>query len=187
VTNTLYYGDNLDVLRRHVRGESVDLVYLDPPFSPNANYNILFEEHGEKAAAQVEAFSDTWEWNTDARLAYEEIVSRGETADPMRAFRTMIPGSDMLAYHGRRSRIEASPADALTALERGATSLARASTFWSQEISSASGRSLRAALIARSEAFLKIRCAEGSRSLEYVAASCLYFGCSDSLAMRAAS
>ena len=51
--NVLYYGDNLDVLRRHVRDESVDLVYLDPPFNSNANYNILFEEHGEKAAAQV--------------------------------------------------------------------------------------------------------------------------------------
>jgi site-specific DNA-methyltransferase (adenine-specific) len=50
--NTLYYGDNLDVLRRHVRDETVDLVYLDPPFKSNADYNILFTEHGEKAAAQ---------------------------------------------------------------------------------------------------------------------------------------
>lgn len=70
--NTLYYGDNLDVLRRHVRDESVDLVYLDPPFKSNADYNVLFEEHGEKAASQVKAFEDTWEWNTEAAAAYEE-------------------------------------------------------------------------------------------------------------------
>ncbi|MEW6226001.1 MAG: site-specific DNA-methyltransferase [Chloroflexota bacterium] len=97
--NTLYYGDNLDVLRRHVKDESVDLVYLDPPFSSNADYNVLFAEHGEKAAAQVQAFSDTWEWNTEARAAYEDVVEAGgHVADTMRAFRTMIPGSDMLAY-----------------------------------------------------------------------------------------
>ncbi len=57
--NTLYCGDNLDVLRRHVKDESVDLVYLDPPFSSTANYNVLFAEHGEKSAAQVRAFEDT--------------------------------------------------------------------------------------------------------------------------------
>jgi site-specific DNA-methyltransferase (adenine-specific) len=99
MTNVLYYGDNLDVLRRHIPDESVDLVYLDPPFNSNADYNILFEEHGEKAAAQVQAFTDTWEWNTEARGAYEEIVEAGGgTADTMRAFRTMLGGSDMLAY-----------------------------------------------------------------------------------------
>jgi DNA modification methylase len=97
--NSLYYGDNLDVLQRHIKDESVDLVYLDPPFNSNANYNVLFEEHGEKAAAQVQAFTDTWEWNTEARLAYESVVERGgKVADAMKAFRTMIPGSDLLAY-----------------------------------------------------------------------------------------
>ena len=71
----------------------MDLVYLDPPFSSNANYNILFEEHGEKAPAQVQAFTDTWEWNTDAREAYESVVEAGgKTADTMRAFRTMLGG-----------------------------------------------------------------------------------------------
>jgi DNA modification methylase len=98
-TNLLYYGDNLDVLRRHVKDESVDLVYLDPPFNSNASYNVLFSEHGEKAAAQVQAFTDTWEWNTESRLAYEEIVeSGGKIADTMHAFRTMLGASDMLAY-----------------------------------------------------------------------------------------
>src|SRR5436309_12494942 len=86
----LYYGDNLDVLRRHVKDETVDLVYLDPPFNSDVNYNVLFNEHGEKSAAQIEAFSDTWEWNTEARAAYEEVVEAGgKTAETMRAFRTM--------------------------------------------------------------------------------------------------
>jgi DNA modification methylase len=97
--NVLYYGDNLDVLRRHVRDESVDLVYLDPPFNSNANYNVLFAEHGEKSAAQVRAFEDTWVWDTTARAAYEETVEAGgKVAEAMRAFRTMLGASDMLAY-----------------------------------------------------------------------------------------
>ena len=98
-TNVLYYGDNLDVLRRHVRDESIDLVYLDPPFNSNANYNVLFAEHGEKAAAQVRAFEDTWVWDTQARLVYEEAIEGGgRVADALRAFRTMLGPSDMLAY-----------------------------------------------------------------------------------------
>ena len=97
--NTLYYGDNLDVLRRHVRDESVDLVYLDPPFNSNADYNVLFSEHGEKSAAQIEAFTDTWEWNTEAAAAYEDVVEQGgEVANAMVAFRTLLGTSDMLAY-----------------------------------------------------------------------------------------
>lgn len=102
--NVLYYGDNLDVLRRHVADASVDLVYLDPPFNSNADYNILFSEHGEKAAAQVRAFTDTWTWDSDARADYEEIVERGGRAsDAMRAFYTLLGGSDMLAYLARMS------------------------------------------------------------------------------------
>ena len=55
--------DNLDILRRYVEDESVDLVYLDPPFNSNADYNVLFaEKSGEKAHAQIKAFEDTWEW-----------------------------------------------------------------------------------------------------------------------------
>ncbi|MEP7378378.1 MAG: DNA methyltransferase [Chloroflexota bacterium] len=97
--NALYYGDNLDVLRRHVPDQSVDLVYLDPPFKSDADYNVLFAEHGEKAAAQVQAFTDTWTWDATARLAYEEVVEAGgKVAEAMRAFRTMLGASDMLAY-----------------------------------------------------------------------------------------
>ena len=65
----LYYGDNLDVLRRHVSDESVDLVYLDPPFKSNQDYNVLFAEHGKKAAAQIKAFEDTWTWDEAAARA----------------------------------------------------------------------------------------------------------------------
>lgn len=72
--NVLYYGDNLDVMRRHVNDETVDLVYLDPPFNSDADYNVLFEEHGERSTAQVRAFTDSWTWDTTARLAYEETV-----------------------------------------------------------------------------------------------------------------
>ena len=60
--NTLYYGDNLGVMREHLPDESVDLVYLDPPFNSNANYNVLFREKtGEESPAQIRAFTDTWE------------------------------------------------------------------------------------------------------------------------------
>lgn len=98
--NTLYYGDNLDVMRRHLKDESVDLVYLDPPFNSNANYNVLFQEHDKtKSTSQVAAFEDTWHWDQTAALAYEETVeSGGRVADVMRAFRTFLGTNDMLAY-----------------------------------------------------------------------------------------
>ena len=65
--NVLYYGDNLEVLRLHVPDESVDLIYLDPPFNSNANYNVLFKKHdGARAASQIQAFEDTWRWDEGA-------------------------------------------------------------------------------------------------------------------------
>lgn len=74
--NLLYYGDNLDVLRRHVKDESVDLVYLDPPFNSNATYNVLFAEHsGEQAASQIKAFGDTWQWDQESARMYFETVA----------------------------------------------------------------------------------------------------------------
>jgi site-specific DNA-methyltransferase (adenine-specific) len=100
VANTLYYGDNLDVLRRHVKDDSVDLVYLDPPFNSNANYNVLFADlDGTRAAAQIRAFEDTWRWDATAAAAYQETVEAGgPVADSLRAFRTFLGSSDMLAY-----------------------------------------------------------------------------------------
>jgi adenine specific DNA methylase Mod len=98
--NLLHYGDNLDVLRRHVESESVDLVYLDPPFNSNANYNVLFAERdGTQAAAQIKAFEDTWCWDDGAARALQEVVeSGGRVAQAMQAFRTFLGDTDMLAY-----------------------------------------------------------------------------------------
>ena len=98
--NQLYYGDNLDVLRLHVADESVDLVYLDPPFNSNANYNVLFAERdGTQAAAQIKAFEDTWRWDEGAARAYADVVEAGgRVSQVMQAFRTFLGESDMLAY-----------------------------------------------------------------------------------------
>jgi len=98
--NTLYYGDNLKILREYVADESVDLVYLDPPFNSNANYNVLFAEHsGEKAASQIRAFEDTWTWSLEAELALEEmIVAGGQVSLAMQAFRKLLSTSNMMAY-----------------------------------------------------------------------------------------
>lgn len=105
--NKLHYGDNLAVLRGegsdrrpYVPSESVDLIYLDPPFNLRQDYNVLFAERdGTRSASQITAFKDSWEWNEDAARAYEEVVERGGAiANAMRAFRTLLVGSDMLAY-----------------------------------------------------------------------------------------
>jgi DNA modification methylase len=98
--NMLYYGDNLDVVKRHIPDASVDLIYLDPPFNSAANYNVLFaEQDGEKAAAQIKAFEDTWRWDQAAARIYQEVVqSGGRIATAMLAFRQLTGDSDMLAY-----------------------------------------------------------------------------------------
>ena len=98
--NLLYYGDNLDILRRHVRDEAVDLVYLDPPFNSNANYNVLFaEKDGSKAASQIQAFSDTWTWTQESEAVFAEMATTGgRVADCLLAFRTFLGECDMLAY-----------------------------------------------------------------------------------------
>lgn len=76
--NHLYYGDNLKVLRESIRDESVDLVYLDPPFNSNAGYNILFKApDGNQSSAQIEAFDDTWHWNDSAEEAFGDVMRGG--------------------------------------------------------------------------------------------------------------
>jgi site-specific DNA-methyltransferase (adenine-specific) len=76
--NKLYYGDNLEVLRLYVKDESVDLVYLDPPFNSRQDYNVLFaEKDGTQSSSQIHAFEDTWEWNPEAMRAYEETAEQG--------------------------------------------------------------------------------------------------------------
>jgi DNA modification methylase len=98
--NRLYYGDNLEVLQRYVKDETVDLVYLDPPFNSRQDYNVLFaEKDGSQSSSQIHAFEDTWEWNIDAQRAFEQIVEQGgRVADTLRAFKTFLFNSDMMAY-----------------------------------------------------------------------------------------
>ena len=98
--NALYYGDNLDILRRYVADDSVDLVYLDPPFQSARNYNVLFEERdGTQAAAQIRAFEDTWRWDLAAVVAYEEVVEQaGAISHTMQALRKLLSDTDMMAY-----------------------------------------------------------------------------------------
>jgi len=99
VENVLYYGDNLEILRRHIKDESVDLVYLDPPFNSRQDYNVLFRERtGKASAAQIEAFKDTWEW-AEAAPMYDELMrAGGRVAEVLNAFRSYMGGCDMLAY-----------------------------------------------------------------------------------------
>jgi DNA modification methylase len=99
--NRLYFGDNLDILRRQVLDSSVDLIYLDPPFNSNATYNVLFKEKsGEESAAQIMAFEDTWQWGLESEAVYKEIVTSGprRLADLMQALLAFLGRNDMMAY-----------------------------------------------------------------------------------------
>ena len=95
--NRLYYGDNLDVQPRYVEDASVDLVYLDPRFNSNANYNALFaEKSGKRSASQIRAFEDTSQWDEAAANAYHGVVEAGgAVSQALQAFRTLLGESDM--------------------------------------------------------------------------------------------
>jgi DNA modification methylase len=99
--NQLFFGDNLDVLRESIKDESVDLVYLDPPFNSSANYNVLFSSpKGHQSGAQIEAFEDTWHWGEEAEKEFGEILSQTNTqiAEVVRALRQFLGENDMMAY-----------------------------------------------------------------------------------------
>src|SRR6266446_7982267 len=101
VENTLFYGDNLVILREHIADESVDLVYLDPPFNSNRNYNVLFkDEHGTESEAQIEAFEDTWHWNLEAEQTYTELLTEApdRVAKMIESLREFIGTNQMMAY-----------------------------------------------------------------------------------------
>ena len=99
-TNTLYFGDNLEVLRRHVADESVDLIYLDPPFKSVPAYNMLFRHRdGRAASGQVKAFSDSWHWSMESARVYQDLVEQGgDLSRALRALREILSTNDLLAY-----------------------------------------------------------------------------------------
>jgi len=99
--NKLFFGDNLEVLRRHIPVGSVNPIYLDPPFNSNVNYNMLFKEpSGEQSAAQIAAFEDTWIWGPQAEEAFDEAVLAGPPplAELLKALRQVLGCTNMLAY-----------------------------------------------------------------------------------------
>jgi site-specific DNA-methyltransferase (adenine-specific) len=100
--NCLYFGDNLDILRHYIKDESVDLIYLDPPFNSNRAYNVIFQDKtGKKAAAQMRAFEDTWWWSDETQAAYDEMLSGNypvQLKEMLRAFREFMGPTEMMAY-----------------------------------------------------------------------------------------
>lgn len=98
--NKLFFGDNLDVLSEHIADESVDLVYLDPPFNSSANYNVLFKSaHGQASDAQAEAFRDTWSWGHSASAAYDDVMAaNGDVALVLKGLRQWLGENAMMAY-----------------------------------------------------------------------------------------
>ena len=91
-TNVLYYGDNLDILRRYIPDDSIDLIYLDPPFNSSRSYNVLFREsEGISSEAQLEAFEDTWQWGPTAQKTYDEVLT-GPDQNVARMLRAMVEG-----------------------------------------------------------------------------------------------
>jgi len=99
--NTLYYGDNLDIMREHIPTASVDLVYLDPPFNSDRDYNVLFkDESGQDSEAQITAFEDTWHWGPEAEATYHHLATEGaeRVATMIGAMRSFIGANQMMAY-----------------------------------------------------------------------------------------
>ncbi|CAN5594108.1 site-specific DNA-methyltransferase [soil metagenome] len=98
--NSLYYGDNLNILRDYIKDESVDLIYLDPPFNSNRNYNVLFKnEAGSESESQITAFEDTWHWNQQAEQTYHELINEPDQVGRMiESFRSFIGQNQMMAY-----------------------------------------------------------------------------------------
>jgi site-specific DNA-methyltransferase (adenine-specific) len=99
--NTLYFGDNLQILREHIPNESVDLIYLDPPFNSNRAYNVyLSTPKGQQSDAQITAFDDTWHWGDQAEREYSELLRQSNTdvAALITALRTVLQETDLMAY-----------------------------------------------------------------------------------------
>ncbi len=102
--NTLYYGDNLDILRRKVKDETVDLCYIDPPFNSKRNYFQIYNNVGKDDQAQAQAFIDTWTWNEFALSGYQEIITNFEgrytrqTIELLKGLKAVLGEGPLLAY-----------------------------------------------------------------------------------------
>jgi adenine specific DNA methylase Mod len=100
--NKLLYGDNLEILRERIASDSIDLIYLDPPFNSNRSYNVLFgHREGSDSRAQIEAFDDTWTWSQETERVYFDLINGGapgRAADAILAMHGLLEESDILAY-----------------------------------------------------------------------------------------
>ena len=101
----LYYGDNLDILRRKIQTETVDLSYIDPPFNSKRNYNQIYNNIGKEDRAQAQAFTDTWIWDDYAAEGYFEIFSPSNsnrfntlTVELIKGLRAVLKEGSLLAY-----------------------------------------------------------------------------------------
>ena len=99
--NNLFFGDNLDILSEQIKDESVDLIYMDPPFNSRVDYNILFKSpEGNESDSQIEAFDDTWHWGEQAEKEFSDLLLQENTdvAQIIQAFRSFLGENDMMAY-----------------------------------------------------------------------------------------
>ena len=100
-TNQLYYGDNLEILRNHIPDESVDLIYIDPPFNSDQAYNVIFSESdGSSSQAQIQAFEDTWHWGDTTEEAYYDLIGTGphQLVETIKSFRGFLTETNLMAY-----------------------------------------------------------------------------------------
>ena len=97
---TLYFGDNLEILREKISDESFDLIYLDPPFNSNRSYNVLFKEGMQDSPAQIKAFEDSWHWTRESKQVFDYLVTKTneDISNLMLALEKMVGHNDMLAY-----------------------------------------------------------------------------------------
>lgn len=102
--STLYYGDNLDVLRKHIKDETIDLCYIDPPFNSKRNYNQIYNNVGTEDRAQAQAFTDTWVWDDKSREGFSEIQSneagrfQAQTVELIKGLHKVLGEGSLLAY-----------------------------------------------------------------------------------------
>lgn len=102
--NELFYGDNLEVLRRYIRDETIDLCYIDPPFNSKRTYNQIYNNVGTEDRAQAQAFIDTWVWDDVADQGFTEILSNDKgrfsprAVDLLSGLQKVLKKGNLLAY-----------------------------------------------------------------------------------------